>query len=160
MIGNQRVTWTAFVILATFFFFKFLSSSESNNKSWDQLTFQGSLPNFSRTCLDILLLINLNSDNKLLQGPFTLCVANNTLVIFSEISPLYFAFAPANKKWPLIEFSWFHLPRETNNLPPLRLSSLSSSYIIYLIPSFSLLFFTSIHLSSIAGIDSRNLHLV
>ena len=119
------------------FFFKFLSSSESNNKSWDQLTFQGSLPNFSRTCLDILLLINLNSDNKLLQGPFTLCVANNTLVIFSEISPLYFAFAPANKKWPLIEFSWFHLPRETNNLPPLRLSSLSSSrnnislYIVY-----------------------------
>ena len=85
MIDNQRVTLDG-IRNSCEVFLKFPPSSESNNKSWDQLTFHTSLPNFSRTCLDILLLINLNSDNKLLQGPFTLCVANNTLVIFSAIS--------------------------------------------------------------------------
>ena len=137
------------------FFFKFLSSSESNNKSWDQLTFHTSLPNFSRTCLDILLLlINLNSDNKLLQGQFTLCVANNTLVIFSAISlSLFLLSLQPRKNDPSSSFHGFTFLEKRTIYHLSDYLPYPARVIISLIPSFSLLFFTSI-------LNSRNLHLI
>ena len=135
-------------------FLKFLSSSESNNKSWDQLTFHTSLPNFSRTCLDILLLlINLNSDNKLLLGQFTLCVANNTLVIFSAISlSLFLLSLQPRKNDPSSSFHGFTFLEKRTIYHLSDYLPYPARVIISLIPSFSLPFFTSIQLSSIAGL--------
>ena len=152
MIDNQRVTWTAFAILAIFFFSFFIFREQQQKLGPIDISRESAklLENVSRH----IAADQLEFWQQTLQGPFTLCVANNTLVIFSAISlSLFLLSLQPRKNDPSSSFHGFTFLEKRTIYHLSDYLPYPARVIISLIPSFSLLFFTSI-------LNSRNLHLI